>query len=77
MVYTLGLDVGSTYTKAVILNEHNVLVTRRMEATGSKLTEVAFVCVDPTSTPAAYDLGWSFCSFDLLVVCRRWHQYRI
>jgi predicted CoA-substrate-specific enzyme activase len=53
MVYTLGLDVGSTYTKAVILNEHNVLVTRRMEATGSKLTEVA----QKVSEKAAADAG--------------------
>lgn len=41
MAFTLGLDVGSTYTKAVILNSDNEIVARYMEATGSKLHEVA------------------------------------
>ncbi|RMF57691.1 MAG: 2-hydroxyglutaryl-CoA dehydratase [Calditrichaeota bacterium] len=41
MTYTLGLDVGSTYTKAVVLNEKHEMVSRAMEATGSKLTQVA------------------------------------
>lgn len=41
MNYTLGLDVGSTYTKAVILNEARQIVARQMEATGSRLKEVA------------------------------------
>lgn len=41
MVYTLGLDVGSTYTKAIIVSDTNEIVGRRMEATGSKLKEVS------------------------------------
>ncbi|MFQ5676188.1 MAG: 2-hydroxyglutaryl-CoA dehydratase, partial [bacterium] len=41
MIYTLGLDVGSTYTKAVILDAEKNLVAREMEATGSKLNEVS------------------------------------
>lgn len=41
MPYTLGLDVGSTYTKAVILSERHQIVARQMEATGSRLKEVA------------------------------------
>jgi predicted CoA-substrate-specific enzyme activase len=41
MVYTAGLDVGSTYTKAVIVDEQNEVVGRAMEPTGFKLTEVA------------------------------------
>lgn len=41
MIYTLGLDVGSTYTKAVVLNENKEIVSKGMEATGSKLLEVA------------------------------------
>lgn len=41
MKYTLGLDVGSTYTKAVILSEDEKIVARDMAATGSKLLEVA------------------------------------
>ncbi len=41
MIYTAGIDVGSTYTKAVILDEKNEIVGRVMEPTGFKLTEVA------------------------------------
>ncbi len=41
MTYTLGLDVGSTYTKAVILDANYEMVARHMAATGSRLLEVA------------------------------------
>ncbi len=41
MIYTAGIDIGSTYTKAVILNDVNEIVGRVMEPTGFKLTEVA------------------------------------
>ena len=41
MTYTAGIDVGSTYTKAVILSEEHEIVGRAMEPTGFKLTEVA------------------------------------
>ena len=37
MTHTLGIDVGSTYTKVVILNENREIVSRVMSATGSKL----------------------------------------
>jgi len=41
MNYTAGIDVGSTYTKAIILSEDNQLVGRAMANTGFKLTEVS------------------------------------
>jgi predicted CoA-substrate-specific enzyme activase len=41
MTYSLGLDVGSTYTKALILSDDHKIVARQMEATGSRLKEVA------------------------------------
>jgi predicted CoA-substrate-specific enzyme activase len=41
MTYTLGLDVGSTYTKAVIMSDDHKIIARQMEATGSRLKEVA------------------------------------
>ncbi|MFQ5577917.1 MAG: acyl-CoA dehydratase activase [Anaerolineae bacterium] len=41
MIYTAGIDVGSTYTKAVILSVDNQIVGRVMTNTGFKLTEVA------------------------------------
>jgi len=41
MSYTVGIDVGSTYTKAVVLSEDRRIVGRAMEPTGFKLAEVA------------------------------------
>ncbi|MEE8360674.1 MAG: acyl-CoA dehydratase activase [Gemmatimonadales bacterium] len=43
MSYTAGIDVGSTYTKAVIIDEHRELVAMAMNPTGFKLTEIAGV----------------------------------
>ncbi len=41
MKYTAGIDVGSTYTKALILSEDNQIVGRAIKSTGFKLTEVS------------------------------------
>jgi predicted CoA-substrate-specific enzyme activase len=41
MTYTAGIDIGSTYTKALILSEGKEIVGRAMEPTGFKLAEVA------------------------------------
>ncbi len=41
MDLTLGLDVGSTYTKGVVLDEQHQIVSRHMVPTGSRLNEVA------------------------------------
>jgi predicted CoA-substrate-specific enzyme activase len=41
MITTAGIDVGSTYTKAVILSEDNQVVGRGLLKTGFKLTEAA------------------------------------
>jgi len=41
MSYTAGLDVGSTYTKAIILAEGNQIVGRGMVNTGFKLDQAA------------------------------------
>ena len=47
MKYFGGCDVGSTFTKAVILDE-----TGKMVADTTRIT--AFVNVDPTSQPPKY-----------------------
>ncbi|MBI3762948.1 MAG: 2-hydroxyglutaryl-CoA dehydratase [Chloroflexi bacterium] len=39
MIYTAGIDVGSTYSKAVIMSEANQLVGRGLVKTGFKLAE--------------------------------------
>ena len=41
MIYTVGIDVGSTYTKAVIMSADNQLVGKGMITTGFKLIEAA------------------------------------
>jgi predicted CoA-substrate-specific enzyme activase len=37
--YTAGIDIGSTYTKAVVLRDDHEMVGRAMRPTGFKLTE--------------------------------------
>jgi predicted CoA-substrate-specific enzyme activase len=41
MKVAAGVDVGSTYTKALLLREDGAILGRAMEATGFRLTEVA------------------------------------
>lgn len=41
MTYTAGIDIGSTYTKALILSAGREVVGRAMEPTGFRLAEVA------------------------------------
>jgi (R)-2-hydroxyacyl-CoA dehydratese activating ATPase len=41
MTLSAGIDVGSTYTKAVILNERGVIIGQALDKTGFKLAEVA------------------------------------
>lgn len=44
MTITAGIDVGSTYTKAVLLNESNEILARHMVQTGFKLADAARRC---------------------------------
>lgn len=41
MTYTLGLDIGSTYTKGIVLDDKDNIVARYMKTSGSRLQEVA------------------------------------
>ena len=41
MSITAGIDVGSTYTKAIVLDSERRILGRRLEPTGFKLDEVA------------------------------------
>ena len=52
MVYTLGLDVGSTYTKAVVLDDRHRIAAQYMEPTGSRLNEVARRVTDQVTARA-------------------------
>ncbi len=57
MIYTAGIDVGSTYTKAVVLSADNEIVGRAMEPTGFKLTEVAGRVLDSAIAEAGLSSG--------------------
>ncbi len=46
MVLTVGIDVGSTYTKAIMLDGDDNIVTKVMRQTGFKLSEVSRQCFD-------------------------------
>lgn len=41
MKLSAGIDVGSTYTKAVILDEHHIILGQALEKTGFRLAEVS------------------------------------
>ncbi|HEY5027644.1 MAG TPA: acyl-CoA dehydratase activase, partial [Candidatus Angelobacter sp.] len=41
MICTAGIDVGSTYAKAVVLSEQGVILGHALNSTGFKLAEVA------------------------------------
>lgn len=41
MSYTMGMDIGSTYTKGVILDSSDTIIARTIKPTGSRLQEAA------------------------------------
>jgi len=41
MVYTLGLDVGASYTKGLLVDQNREIVSRHVEPTGYKLQEIS------------------------------------
>lgn len=55
MRYTLGLDIGSTYTKGVILDERHEIVSRHMAPSGARLEEVALTVRRETARAAGID----------------------
>lgn len=55
MNYTIGLDIGSTYTKGVILDEDHNIVARHMVASGSRLQEAASAVKQETARLAGID----------------------
>ena len=52
MRITAGIDVGSTYTKALLLREDGTILGRAIEATGFRLTEVASETLARAATQA-------------------------
>lgn len=57
MTYTIGMDIGSTYTKAVVLDQSRAIVARAMKPTGSRLQEAGRAVVDEVLTMAGLKRG--------------------
>ena len=57
MSHTAGIDVGSTYTKAAILDEDGELLGRAMRPTGFKLEEAAEAVFDQALEAAGVSRG--------------------
>jgi activator of 2-hydroxyglutaryl-CoA dehydratase len=55
MTYTAGIDVGSTYTKVIILRDGEEIVGQAMRNTGFKLDEAA----RKAYTAAVAEAGWA------------------
>ncbi|MDP6184492.1 MAG: acyl-CoA dehydratase activase [Gammaproteobacteria bacterium] len=46
MTITAGIDVGSTYTKAILINDDREILARSLQPTGFKLEQVANSCLE-------------------------------
>jgi len=57
MRYAAGVDIGSTYTKAVILGEGRGLVSRALRPTGFLLEEAATKALEEAAAQAGLDLS--------------------
>jgi predicted CoA-substrate-specific enzyme activase len=55
MIYVAGIDVGSTYTKALILDQDFQIAGRTMKSTGFKLAQVAQESLDLALADAGLD----------------------
>ncbi|MFH1869298.1 MAG: acyl-CoA dehydratase activase [Pseudomonadota bacterium] len=62
MNYTIGLDIGSTYTKGIILDEERNIVARSMQKTGAYLEKSAQEVKFETAKVAGIDpKGIAYC----------------
>ncbi len=62
MTYTAGIDVGSTYTKAVLLNSSREIVGKAMRQTGFRLGEAGQAALDEALASgefSATDVGYT------------------
>ena len=57
MAYTIGLDIGSTYTKGLILDSDKNIIGHTMQATGARLQEAAAAVVEKTAQASNIDVS--------------------
>lgn len=55
MTIVAGIDVGSTYTKALLLDEHDRVLARAMRRTGFRLAEVSEEVLDACAAEAGIE----------------------
>ena len=55
MPYAIGLDVGSTYCKGIVLDENHEIVGRYMRPTGARLGEAAAATAAATAKAAGIE----------------------
>ena len=59
MIYTAGIDVGSTYTKAIVMGDGTEILGRAIAKTGFRLPEVAKKMFDAAIADAGVTEGES------------------
>lgn len=52
MTYTIGLDIGSTYTKGLVMDGEQNILAHTMQATGARLQEAAAAVLEKTAAEA-------------------------
>ena len=57
MPYAIGLDVGSTYCKGIVLDENHEIMGRYMQPTGARLGEAAAATAAATAKAAGIEPG--------------------
>ncbi|APR06223.1 acyl-CoA dehydratase activase [Thauera chlorobenzoica] len=57
MVYTIGVDIGSTYIKGLVLDEDSNIVAHHMRPTGADLQGAAELVVNETAEQAKINKG--------------------
>jgi predicted CoA-substrate-specific enzyme activase len=57
MIHTAGIDMGSTYSKAIVVDETGTIVGRAMEPTGFKLAELAATLCERAAAQAGLRPG--------------------
>jgi predicted CoA-substrate-specific enzyme activase len=57
MIHTAGIDMGSTYTKAIVVDDTGTIVGRAVEPTGFRLAEIAATVCDRAASEAGLRPG--------------------
>ena len=56
MTFTIGLDIGSTYTKGLVMDDEHQILAHTMQATGARLAESAEAVLQKTVEEAGVNM---------------------